>query len=82
MVYKPGEELKIKRELDIRNRASLLNESALRAALLSIQNIDELERVVKIGEGYMEDVLNKREEWMRAGMRIALKQDLKDELQK
>lgn len=80
MVYEPGEELKIKRELDVRNRASLLNESALRAALLSIQNVDELERAIKIGEDYMENILLKREEWMRAGMRIALKKDLKDEL--
>jgi hypothetical protein len=46
---------------------------ALRVALLSIQNIDELENAVKIGEDYMATMLYKREEWMNAGMNVALK---------
>jgi len=76
MVYESGSKLEI-----LNVRVNLLDEPALRAALLSIQNIDELERVVKIGEGYMEAMLHRREEWMVTGMRIALIKDLKDELQ-
>lgn len=79
MVYDKSEELKIKRELDVRNRVNLLNQTALRAALLSIQDVDELEKAVKIGEDYMREIFRKRIEWMNIGMKIALRKDLENE---
>lgn len=81
MVYEVGEEEKIKRELDVRNRVNQLSEPALRAALLSIKDIDELERIVKIGGEYMDEVHKKRLEWMNKGMEIALRKDLENEVQ-
>lgn len=44
----------IKRERDVVDRISKLSNSALRAAIFSIENIDELERLAQIGEDYME----------------------------
>lgn len=44
----------IKRERDVVTRISKLSNSALKAAIFSIENIDELERLAKIGEDYME----------------------------
>ena len=44
----------IKREIDVVDRINKLSNSALKAAIFSIENIDELERFAKIGEDYME----------------------------
>lgn len=44
----------IKRERDVVDRISKLSNSALKAAIFSIENVDELERFAKIGEDYME----------------------------
>lgn len=54
MDHKHEEELQIKRERDAVDRISKLSVSALKAAIFSIENIDELERLAKVGEEYTE----------------------------
>ncbi len=46
--------LQIKRERDAVDRINKLSNSALKVAIFSIENIDELERLAKVGEDYME----------------------------
>ncbi len=52
MDNKSDEKLQIRRETDLVNRINKLNKSALQAAILSIENVDELERLAKVGEDY------------------------------
>lgn len=54
MSHKSDEELHIKRERDVVDRIRKLSNSALMAAIFSIENVDELERLAKIGEEYTE----------------------------
>ena len=52
MDNKSDEKLQIRREADAVNRINKLNKSALQAAILSIENVGELERLAKVGEDY------------------------------
>ncbi len=52
MDNKSDEKLQIKRERDAVDRISKLSNSALKAAIFSIENVDELERLAKVGEDY------------------------------
>lgn len=60
MDHKSDEELQIKRESDVVNRINMLNKSALKAAIFSIENVEELERLAKIGEDYTEALSKSR----------------------
>lgn len=52
MDNKSDEKLQIRRETDAVNRINKLNKSALQAAILSIENVDDIERLAKVGEDY------------------------------
>lgn len=43
----------IKREINIRDRINRLSKPALKVALFSLRDIDEIERVIQTGEDYM-----------------------------
>lgn len=52
MDNKSDKQLQIKRERDAVDRISKLSHNALKVAVFSIENVDELERLAKVGEDY------------------------------
>jgi len=60
MDNKSDEKLQIKRERDAVDRISKLSNSALKAAIFSIENVDELERLATVGEEYTKALITSR----------------------
>ncbi len=60
MDNKYDEKLQIKRERDAVDRISKLSNSALKAAIFSIENVDELERLATVGEEYTKALITSR----------------------
>jgi hypothetical protein len=65
MENKSDKKLQIKRERDAVDRINKLSDSALKAAIFSIENVDDLERFAKVGEDYMEALSMSRKDRIR-----------------
>ena len=59
MVSEEEEKKLIRRELKIRSRIDKLSKPALKVTLFSLRDLDELERIIKVGEDYMKAVHTK-----------------------